>query len=153
MTNPHEIDLLFSYDGDIVYISGDGDPQMQFGESRPYLIFKSKIFKRLSSSSNDWGDDVTNSITCDLDRFIGLPANEETIEDIKLEIISTLAQEELVEPENISIAYIGVDRSRILLTMTVKYDNGGDETDIHVALNYDLRFNKIFVKFLDFKEF
>lgn len=119
MPNYIENDFYFTHDGDFI-ISHDKD-LLDTSES-PYRSLFQGIDARLNFNRGEWPG-RNNSIGANIIDFIGKPNTEETGDEIKLRIISSLTSNGFISQKDLSVEMIPIDKNVILAKILIRVGN------------------------------
>jgi len=132
-------DITYTPDGDLL-ISNTGDVNISGMENMQLLC--EAIQKRLSSDAGDWGSNI--AIPSNLSSILGLELTKTNIGIVRAQILQTLTEYDLVDPELIFLSPPVVDGSQIIFTLNIRSDSENETTGMYFV--YDTRENSFQAK-------
>lgn len=132
-------DITYTPDGDLL-ISNTGDVNISGMENMQLLC--EAIQKRLSSDAGDWGSNI--AIPSNLSSILGLELTKTNIGIVRAQILQTLTEYDLVDPELIFLSPPVVDGSQIIFTLNIRSESENETTGMYFV--YDTRENSFQAK-------
>lgn len=121
-------DLLLTEDGDLVL---DEERDLALASGVTYVA--QQVYCRLKSVASDWFYDYVGA---DLEKFLGYPNTRETAEALSEKVKETLTQDGLLEPQELFIKPVPLDREMITLFVFIKVAENSEP--ICFQVNVDL---------------
>lgn len=134
--NYDRTDLYFTRRGDYL-IGPDGD--LFDTEEDPLRSVVQEIRSRLQSDKGDWV--LYPKLGSDISYSIGEANNKQTAEELKVKVVASLNQYNLIEVRDINVSYVPIGAHTLLLRLRIAVsatdrNNASESVNIQIIYNY-----------------